>query len=158
MSNSMAAIIGTLAGVLVGGFITFGITFFQLYRQEKQKQKEIKIKAYENIHKQLSAIDHEAEILFHKIVGSGIFQVSEIQNIVEKISFEELEMLISFYAPNLIEDFKLIEITSQHLGDIASGTTSSNSTPSFGQTIDTLKTQIIDTKNKILELAERTKT
>ena len=40
-------IIGTLAGVIIGGLITFFITYIQLRHQEKQNRKERKIKAYE---------------------------------------------------------------------------------------------------------------
>lgn len=109
-------IVGTLIGVIVGGLITLLATYLQLQKQEKQRQVERKIKAYEEIHKYLSIIDHQAGLLFIEImmkVTKG-YPPSEKGKVV--LPWQELEMFINFYTPELKEELKIIKQEFENLG------------------------------------------
>ena len=116
MDKDIIGIVGTLVGVIIGGLITLLATYLQLRKQEKQRQEERKIKAYEEIHKHLSILDHQAGLCFIDILG----KVKENHPIDDKgkvvLPWQELEMLINFYTPELRENFKIIKQEFESLG------------------------------------------
>lgn len=116
MDKDVIGIVGTLVGVLIGGLITLLATYLQLRKQEKQRQEERKIKAYEEIHKHLSIVDHQAGILFIEIAGKVKKEYPPDDKGKEKLPWQELEMLINFYTPELKEDFKIIKQELESLG------------------------------------------
>ena len=109
-------IIGTLLGVIIGGLITLLIIHVQLRNQEKKRREERKIKTYEEIHKHLSVLDHEAGYIFLQSlnkIGNGMPIDSHERS---KLPWEELEMLVNFYAPELKEHIKIILEKWEKLG------------------------------------------
>lgn len=70
MNTDLTSIIGPLSGVILGGAITLLVTHIQYKNQEKQRDKERKMKTYEEIHKHLSFLDHEVEYSYIQIVGN----------------------------------------------------------------------------------------
>ncbi len=112
-------IIGTLAGVIIGGLITFFITRLQLQHQEKQNQKERKVKTYEEIHKHLSTLDHEAGYMFIQVIGK-VKQNTPFDNKERgKLPWQELGMLVNFYTPELKEELKIVKQKIESLGRAA---------------------------------------
>jgi hypothetical protein len=109
-------IIGTLLGVIIGGLITLFVARIQLQNQEKQRREERKIKTYEEIHKYLSILEHEAGYTFLQILGK-VKQNFPIDNKERnKLPWQELEMLVNFYTPELEEDVRIIKKRWEELG------------------------------------------
>ncbi len=109
-------IFGTLTGVIIGGLITFFVTHIQLQNQEKQRREERKIKTYEEIHRHLSILDHEARITCLQIFGKVKHNLPIDNKERDKLPWQELEMLINFYTPELEEDLRIIKKGWEELG------------------------------------------
>lgn len=111
MDKDVMGIVGTLSGVIIGGIITLLATYLQLQNQEKQRLKERKIKAYEEIHRYLSILAHEAGYAYLQILT----KVKENHPIDadsaerDKLPWQELEMNIDFYTPELKEDLRIVK-------------------------------------------------
>lgn len=105
-----------LAGVFVGGLITFFITLIQLRYQDKQRTRERKIKAYEDIHKHLSILAHQAGLYFIDISAKIKFAKSTEEKGRVTLPWQESEMLINFYTPELKDDLKIIKESWDKLG------------------------------------------
>jgi gas vesicle protein len=116
MNKDIMAVVGALVGVIVGGLITLFATYLQLRSESKQRMKERKIKAFEEIHGYLSILDHEAGYAFLQILDKikhGNPINSEEMN---KLPWQELEMRIGFYAPELENDLRNIKKEWEKLG------------------------------------------
>ena len=109
-------IIGVLSGVIIGGLITLLITHVQLRNQEKQRREERKIKTYEEIYKHLSVLDHEAGYTFLQSLDKINHGMPIDNQKRSKLPWEELEMFVNFYTPELKEDIKIIREKWKKLG------------------------------------------
>lgn len=157
-------IIGTLSGVIIGGLITFLITHIQLQNQEKQRSEERKIKTYEEIHRHLAALDHEAGNTFFQILGK-VKQNFPIDNKErDKLPWQELEMLINFYTPELKEDLRIIKTKWGELGRVFGLVIIEKYTAQEGpnellaqskQFSDQIEKQVNVAKNKLSNLANK---
>lgn len=157
-------IIGTLAGVIIGGLITLFVTRIQLQNQEKQRREERKIKTYEEIHRHLSVLDHEAGYMFLQVLGK-VKQNFPIDNKErDKIPWQELEMLINFYTPELEEDLRIIKKRWEELGRAFGLVVTEKYTEQEGpnellaqskQFSDQIEKQVNVAKNKLSNLANK---
>ena len=100
-------IIGALFGVIIGGFMTLMTIRVQLRNQEKQRREERKIKTYEEIYKYLDTLGHEAGDIYVKSMFK-IYKGKPIDTQGPKLPWEEINMRIDFYTPELKEDIKII--------------------------------------------------
>jgi len=158
------SIIGVLSGVIIGGLITLLITHVQLRNQEKQRREERKIKTYEEVHKNLSVLVHEAGYIFVQSsckFGQGMPIDTQKR---PKFPWEELEMLINFYTPELKEDIKIIREKWGKLGRafglivIEKYSQKEGPTELLEQTkefSDQIKNQVSMAKNKLAKLVNK---
>jgi hypothetical protein len=116
MDKDTIGIVGTLVGVIIGGVMTLLATYLQLRNQEKQRRKERKAKAYEEIHRYLSVLGHEAGYTFIQIIDKVKSNSLIDDKNREKLPWQELEMGIDFYTPELKEDLRIIKKEWAKLG------------------------------------------
>jgi hypothetical protein len=157
-------IIGTICGVIIGGLITLLITWLQFWNQDKQRKSERKINTYENIHKYLSILDHEAGYTFLQILGKIKQSFSIDKKERDKLPWQELEMLINFYSPELKNDIKIIREEWKKLGRVLGLVVIEKYTQEEGpnellsqakEANDQIEKQITRAKNKLVDLANK---
>ena len=112
-------VIGTIAGVFIGGVITI---LTQNYRNKHERTLSIgkrQLEKLEEAHQLLTAISYRYRGYYAYDI---IFEFLEIENKKAEegiIPFERLEMLISFYVPELLEDVTGLIIQCQEYGSLS---------------------------------------
>lgn len=154
----------TILGVIIGGFITLFVTHIQLQNQEKHRREERKVKTYEEIHKHLSTLCHQAGLCFIEIAGKvqKNFPPDDRGKVV--LPWQELEMLVNFYTPELKDDFKIIKKNWNQLGRawslILADKYTQEETPDklleqSKQLVEQIEVQVNVAKNKLSNLANK---
>jgi len=164
MDKDIIGIVGTLVGVIIGGLITLLATYLQLRNQEKQRLKERKIKAYEEIHRHLSVLDHEAGYTFLQILVKVKENVLPDNKERDKLPWQELEMSIDFYTPELKEYLRIIKKEWEKLGRAFGLIIAEKYTRQEGpnellaqskQSSDKIEAQVNIAKNKLSDLVNK---
>jgi gas vesicle protein len=104
------SVIGTLAGAVVGGVIGLLVAGRQLRHQHALEREKRQLANFERIHKCLSTLSDQAGILSAQVianVGAGL--PFNLEALGDKVSPDELSMLVDFYAPKLRPDIQQIE-------------------------------------------------
>jgi hypothetical protein len=95
-------LIGTLAGVVIGGFITNKVATQQHLHERLLEKRRHKIEAFEAIYEILSAIVFQVSILKMSIIGClGYSSPLKGDILKEKIQIDRLRMLVDFYVPTI---------------------------------------------------------
>lgn len=101
----MIGMIGTIVGVLIGGGITSLNQHFRNQHEQTLARNKRQLEKLEKAHQLLTAISDQYRSYFaydYSAIFLGIDEKPE-EGIIP-LPFDELEMLISFYVPELLED------------------------------------------------------
>ena len=94
------AVVGALAGALVGGGIAFFVSSHQLKHQRALERERRQLGNFENIHKLLSTVAQQAGVMNMRVIGVLGYN-AKMKADGEKLPLDELRMLVDFYAPSL---------------------------------------------------------
>jgi hypothetical protein len=113
-------VLGPLLGVVIGGGITYLVSMAQLrhqYRKDRQKEQLVR---FENIHKTLTNVDSSTALMSSQIamyaVSNKAFDPEQLKGAFQ---FNELRMLVDFYAPDLATEIDAIGEEFKKLGEAA---------------------------------------
>jgi gas vesicle protein len=117
--NPWIAIIGTLAGALIGGGLALLNAHFQLQRQAKRERQKLLLSKLEEIFELLSRIRKaysltSLQIVF-KLSGTDAAQHTSDETL---IPIERLQLLIGFYAPTLSGHLEKLEQHRNEFGEL----------------------------------------
>lgn len=111
--NNWVGVLGTLGGVILGGLIAYITNARQMTQQKQLVLSQRQIENLEKAHEVLTQIG----VLFRYLHSSCSFLIvggMRKEENSERVPFEELEMLFSFYIPSLEIDAKqLIEVCQE---------------------------------------------
>ena len=93
-------VLGTLAGALVGGGIAFFVSSRQFKHQRALERERRQLTNFENIHKLLSRVAHQAGVMSTQVIGV-LGYGTKMKADGEMLPMDELRMLVDFYAPTL---------------------------------------------------------
>jgi len=119
MKIAYIGLIGILIGAVIAGGITLLVSFLQFNHQNKQEKRKRKIENIETIHRLLSTITYEVQIMCMKYFGYLNWNIEpKTESKKEKIPMDELRMLVDFYVPNLKIEINLINKKWVELGEV----------------------------------------
>lgn len=102
-------LIGALAGIALGGFITYRVASQQRQHERQTESERRLITACESIHELLSQISEQASMLSMGVVGDLGYGTKLKGNILkDKVQLNRLRMLVDFYTPSLQSDIESI--------------------------------------------------
>jgi hypothetical protein len=114
--NAWVGIIGTLAGTILGGSLTWLNMRFQLKHQEGRERKKLLLEKLEELHEDLSAYSQSYNQLISarlETLTNGEKWPADSPNLLPK-----LRMLVGFYAPELRETLIRVEQCREEGGDV----------------------------------------
>jgi len=103
-------VIGALTGAIVGGGIAFLVSGRQIKHQRALERERRNLAHFENIHKLLSKVAHQAGVMSTQVIGV-LGYGTKMKTDGEMFPIDELRMLVDFYAPTLRPE---IEQIGQH--------------------------------------------
>jgi|GEM_PF-3349502 len=103
-------IVGTILGVILGGFITWLLGNEQRKHERKKEQRQLMLLKYEELHMLLGQLQVCVNTMVMQIVSEAAldsrFDPKAIRNEMPR---EKVTMLIDFYVPELKEDNECIK-------------------------------------------------
>ncbi len=108
--NELITVTGALIGVLIGGGISFVVNNSRIRHESTLDNRNRILNKLETAHKIISVIDNN----FHTVKSTLFIKRSHgidffPNSINERAELGELKMIISFYAPTLLNDLKNLE-------------------------------------------------
>ena len=94
----------------MGGGIAFFVSSRQFKHQRALEREKRQLANFENIHKLLSAVAHQASVMSMQVIGALGYN-AKMKTEGEKLPLDELRMLVDFYAPTLKAE---VEQITQH--------------------------------------------
>ena len=102
MNTVWIGLIGTLSGVLIGGIVSYFVSYAQFNRDKKLKEQQIIQQKLEEICETAEGISRSyTNLMSEAMMFIGFGKKMQIKN--GPIPFNKLKMLIYFYAPGLKE-------------------------------------------------------
>jgi hypothetical protein len=107
---------GPLIGVVIGGVITFLVSTAQFRRQEAAARRREHLSRLENIHKALTDVDQgivgmSGQAVMYSLTGKDF----DSEQMKGGLRFNELRMLVDFYAPTFSRD---VDAIGEHYRDV----------------------------------------
>jgi hypothetical protein len=139
--TQLAAIVGPLVGVIIGGVITFIASSIQFKRQESASRRREHLARLESIHKALTAVDQgivgmSGQTLMYALAGKDF----DSEQMKAGLQFNELRMLVDFYASELSPDVDAIGERFREVG-VAAAQAVTRKTPTEKQAVALKGTQ-----------------
>lgn len=107
-----------LIGVLVGGAITYGVTYLKMRHDEKRDRVKLYLQKLEDMHKAVNKITEIYSHIWIEHVSIIKFGFKEPTKYEKPIPIDELKMLIDFYAPQLSVFVDQLEHSRKEYGKI----------------------------------------
>ncbi len=111
--KDLILVLGPLLGVVIGGAIAWLNTRFQTNRQELRERKQLILGKLEQLHQLLTEFIDYSQCLTFKAIRDP----NKLQRVttppIEPVPFSRIEMLVGFYAPQLVEYVKKVAAISE---------------------------------------------
>ena len=112
MNTVWIGLIGTLSGVLIGGIVSYFVSYAQFKRDKQLKEEQIVQQKLEEICKTAEEINTS----YNTIMGEVMMFVQfgrKMKIDISPIPLNKLKMLIYFYAPSLKKIYNQLEETAR---------------------------------------------
>lgn len=125
---AVIGILGTLAGVFIGGLITFLNSYFQAVSQNERERNKTILSKLEETHTVVIEFKEAYKEAFVGLlqVAGGIISTAELKDKLKHIPMQRLEMLISFYAPELENQLIQLQKAQTNFGEVMTKALMSN--------------------------------
>jgi len=117
MEAAIVGVVGALLGGLLVGFLTHWTSTTQAKRQMRWQQVRL---AQEKLEKIAEYLDH-IQNHYRKLVGDIVLRNETgqpMKNLNERIPISSLKILIEFYAPELLNDWRQLETVRDSFGEM----------------------------------------
>ncbi|WP_145986406.1 hypothetical protein [Methylocaldum marinum] len=157
----------TIAATVIGGVITLATTILTINHQKALDKNRRKLEKIEKVYELLSKLESSYRMEWASdCMSINNRKYSDQFRIKERLPFEEIKMLIGFYAPELKEDAdKLIALSKDRYGklkssivDIEMSSMSTDETDTLKQQLTTvfyeIKNDIESIQNKLVKIGD----